>query len=164
MSFRIDYHKRHLFTIISEFYTTLDRKLISINSQKMSTLKRIIIKDFEWILLREIFILELLTIELFRRMENYSRTFPKKRTTSKILHWILSKDIPFPREAIIEFLLPRWIEDRCPEYFSKDISKDLSTKKDFSPGMELRHSYILPPINHLVTRRRFRRSGLARSP
>lgn len=78
MSFRIDYHKRHLFTITSEFYTTLDRKLISINSQKMSTLKRIIIKDFEWILLREIFILELLTIELFRRMENYSRTFPKK--------------------------------------------------------------------------------------
>ena len=162
MSFRIDYHKRHLFTITSEFYTTLDRKLISINSQKMSTLKRIIIKDFEWILLREIFILELLTIEFSngKLLSNIS----KKRTTSKILHWILSKDIPFPREAIIEFLLPRWIEDRCPEYFSKDISKDLSTKKDFSPGMELRHSYILPPINHLVTRRRFRRSGLARSP
>ena len=163
MSFRIDYHKRHLFTITSEFYTTLDRKLISINSKKMS-LKRIIIKDFEWILLREIFILELLTIEFYVEWKITLEHFQKKRTTSKILHWILSKDIPFPREAIIEFLLPRWIEDRCPEYFSKDISKDLSTKKDFSPGMELRHSYILPPINHLVTRRRFRRSGLARSP
>ena len=78
MSFRIDYHKRHLFTITSEFYTTLDRKLISINSQKMSTLKRIIIKDFEWILLREIFILELLTIEFYVEWKITLEHFQKK--------------------------------------------------------------------------------------
>ena len=44
----------------------------------MSTLKRIIIKDFEWILLREIFILELLTIEFYVEWKITLEHFQKK--------------------------------------------------------------------------------------